>query len=336
MTIAEPALANLPDRGLIHVAGPDARAFLHAQTTQRISDLGTGETRLAAWLTAKGRIRALFDIVPEGNAFWLVLPAELRDDVARQLGLFVLRAKVSLTPVDDRKVVALAGVDDAWLERHGLAVPLGGVVIEGRGDHAGTGADADADADADGAGAGAGADFGSTIRFRTVAGRVDLIGTPAALDARLAELRDVLPVESPDRAVLELISAGRPEITAATRERYTPHMLNLERLGGVSFSKGCYPGQEIVARTQNLGAAKRRIMRFRVAGGARPRPGDEIADASVDVVGEINCAAATADGYELLAVVPVETDGRGLALGTDGRGLTRLPLPWDEAQATAS
>lgn len=297
MNANEAEICRLSDHALLRVTGADARPFLQAQTTQRIDDLAAGETRLAAWLTARGRVRALFDVVPEHGSFLLVLPADNRDYVIAELGRFVLRNDVTLSADPECEIRSLCGDVDAWLEARGLAIaPGAALTIDG------------------------------LIAFRPLPDRVDFVGEPAALDARLG----AVTAAAAATAELAMIRHGRPAIPAALRERYTPHMLNLERLDAVSFSKGCYPGQEIVARTENLGAAKRRILRFRTGAGSCPAAGDEIADASLEVVGEVNRSApAAGGGFELLAVVPVETGGNGLALGTDGRALERLALPWE-------
>jgi folate-binding protein YgfZ len=129
-----------------------------------------------------------------------------------------------------------------------------------------------------------------------------------------------------NEAIGASLAAGRPALPANLRERHTAHMLNLDRLGAISFTKGCYPGQEIVARTENLGTVKRRLSRFAVASGPRPAAGDAIIDADDQSVGDINRVAATDQGFQLLAVVPVDSDAGPFRLESDGRALTALPL----------
>lgn len=122
-----------------------------------------------------------------------------------------------------------------------------------------------------------------------------------------------------------LVAAAVPTIAAATTERFTPHMLNLDKLGAVSFSKGCYTGQEIVARTENLGQSRRRLMRYRSTAVDVP-PGTKLADGGTDV-GEVVVSA----GPELLAVTPWDLHARTLTLGTDRVEPLGLPYPFDEA-----
>ena len=103
------------DLGLIRVTGADARAFLHAQTTQEINDLASSETRLAAWLSAKGRVRALFDVVPCNDGFWLLTEADNVGWLAEQLRFFVLRSAVELEIITDSTVYSCCGDIDDWL-----------------------------------------------------------------------------------------------------------------------------------------------------------------------------------------------------------------------------
>lgn len=119
---------------------------------------------------------------------------------------------------------------------------------------------------------------------------------------------------------LDRLRAGIPQITAAESEKFTPHMLNLDLLGIVSLDKGCYPGQEIVARTHYRGASKRRCLRFE---SAEPvSAGDKVSDGSRDI-GEV----VNAIGTDLLAVVPV--DAAQTALSIDGAALQKQDLPYD-------
>ncbi len=118
---------------------------------------------------------------------------------------------------------------------------------------------------------------------------------------------------------LENLRTGIPEILKAQSEQFTPHMLNLDLLGAVSVDKGCYPGQEIVARTHFRGTTKRRCLRFE---SAEPvSPGDKVSDGDRDV-GE----ALNAIGNDLLAVLPV--DKADEALNINGITLLHLDLPY--------
>lgn len=128
------------------------------------------------------------------------------------------------------------------------------------------------------------------------------------------------------------IAAGLPQVFRASSAAFVPQMLNLDLLGAIGFRKGCYPGQEIVARTQNLGRIKRRLFRYHVAGATLPAPGEAL-HLGAARVGEVVRSASTAGAAELLAVVSLEAAGLGL---TDASGTVTCspePLPYAVPEA---
>jgi hypothetical protein len=295
--------AELPQFALLSCSGDEARDFLHAQLTSDIAGLAAGEVRIAGWCSAKGRLLATLLVVSQGGEFLLQLPREIAPAVAKRLSMFILRAKVKLA--DASAAWAQFGL---WgggaaerLAALGLAVPQepmrstqsqGGIVAQ-------------------------------------VAAQRFLVLVPAAQRAHLAVIANA-PDE--DAWTLEEIRAGRPQVLLATQDQFVPQMVNLERLGAVDFKKGCYPGQEIVARTQYRGVLKRRMVRARVAASAAA--GDELfAD---DLPGQasgmvVNAAAAPAGGSELLAVAQISAleSAQPLRLrSADGPALELLPLPY--------
>jgi tRNA-modifying protein YgfZ len=148
-----------------------------------------------------------------------------------------------------------------------------------------------------------------------------VLGAPAAL-ARLAATADRAGESA---AVLAEIRLGLPVIAPETTERYVAQMLNLDALGAVSFSKGCYPGQEVIARVHNLGGVKRRARRYAASGTPPPLGTAVLADART--VGEVVRSTAAESGCELLAVV--EHGAAEAALTCGGAPLRELPLPFD-------
>ena len=137
-------------------------------------------------------------------------------------------------------------------------------------------------------------------------------------DARENDLLDWMPGDEFSKWRLEQLRAGVPEIFGPQSEQFTPHMLNLDLLGAVSVEKGCYTGQEIIARTHYRGASKRRLQRFESS--APVSPGDKVSDGDRNV-GEV----VNAIGCDLLAVVPVDKADASLVVGTIG--LTHKSLP---------
>lgn len=296
-----PKLLPLPGLGLIHAHGADAAAFLDAQLTRRVGDLDTGHSRLAAWCDAKGRARALLRGWRHDDGFLLQLPAELVDSVCRGLRMYVLRARVL---VDD------AG---ACLRQYGLcgggAPSLLAHYMEGP-----TRSD--------------GVYRQQTRTLLSLPGRPQrycLIGE----DKDLADLRSQLPTADASEADriwrLAAIRAGLPQLYAATQGLFVPQMLNLHWLDGIDFQKGCYPGQEVVARLQYRGRLARRLVRAACA--APVAPGDAVVGTDGAREGTVvDAAADAAGGYELLAVLRVAVIASKLMI--NGQALTLLDLPY--------
>lgn len=164
--------------------------------------------------------------------------------------------------------------------------------------------------------------------LRLPAGRECLVGTPERIAAVTAGLRRGAAGAWESACVAQ----GEPEVYAVTSEAWVPQMLNLDLLGAIGFRKGCYPGQEIVARTQNLGRIKRRLFRYHVAGATLPAPGEAL-HLGAARVGEVVRSASTAGAAELLAVVSLEAAGLGL---TDASGTVTCspePLPYAVPEA---
>jgi folate-binding protein YgfZ len=273
--MSDPRLSFLTDQSVIAVSGRDARKFLHAQLTQNIEGLPPDRATLAAWADARGRVRAVFHVVPDGERWLLVTSADLVAGLLPKLRLFVLRDDVALAHAAELIVAAIVGDTRAWFADRAIVL----------------GSNVSSVARADG-----------LTWIRMGIDLVYAIGTPEAIRAPVRAL-----VESPaSHAELALIRLGLPLVAAAQSKQYTPHMLNLDRLGGIAFDKGCYPGQEIVARTENLGTVKRRVRRFRAEQSDLPARGSGVLDASGAHAGEVLRAAPAATGIELLAVVPVD------------------------------
>ena len=279
-----------PGMAIVEVRGPEAAGFLHAQLTSDVASLAPGGVALSAWCTPRGQVRNLFWIVrrPDGARFSLVAPDREADDLSRRLRAFVLRAKVEVERTGDR-VAGAAGPGSRAL----VAGRVGDVPAPGTA-----------------------AESGGRVALRP----------PGGPDRFLLLGPDPLPAGAPADEWRRLeIAAGIAWLTDETRESFIPQMLNLDRLGALSFDKGCYPGQEIIARTRYLGRLKRRLYPGRAPAGERPMPGDPVRSHDRSA-GTIVAAerAATGGGYELLAVVATElADGRLEC--EDGRPLSLTP-----------
>ena len=268
----------------VEVRGGDAIGFLQAQLTSDVAGLAPGGVALSAWCNPRGQVRNLFWIVRAGDesAFSLVAPDGEAESLALGLRAFVLRAKVEVERIDGA-VLGVAGPQaDSYIEDCLGCVPGPGRCVQSNGRIAAL-------------------PPGEPHRF--------LILGP-----------DPLPPELSRAAWRRLeIEAGIAWLTEESRESFIPQMLDLDRLGALSFDKGCFPGQEVIARTRYLGRLKRRLYRARAAAGRQPRAGEPVRSGE-RTAGTIVAVESTAagDGYHLLAVLRTESAGDVLELG-DGR-----------------
>jgi folate-binding protein YgfZ len=250
-------VAPVTDLGLIAVSGEDAASFLHNQVTNDVEHLGTNEARLAGYCTPKGRLQATFLMWRGEQDIVLALPRSIQAPLQKRLSMFVLRAKAKLRDATDEAptaaVLGLAGAKaQAALARVAGALPETPY------------------AKCDGA-------FGTVIRLADAFGspRYLWVTNAEAAIAALPQLRVTLALGGNAAWRLADIHAGVPQVTQPTQEKFVPQMVNFELIGGVNFKKGCYPGQEIVARSQYLGKLKRRMTLATLANAAA-RAGDEV------------------------------------------------------------
>jgi len=233
-------IVPLYDAGLICVAGNDAVTFLHNQLTNDVEHLAHGQARLAGYCTPKGRLLATMLIWKTDDCVLLHLPKALQATINKRLQMFVMRAKAVLSVVGEETVqLGLAGPAAALaLKNWFSAVPAAPyTTVHG--------------------------DAGTLIRLAdTAAGipRYLWVSDVAIAIAAWPQLTQTLQPAGSNAWRLARINAGIALITLPTQEQFVPQMINFELIGGVSFKKGCYPGQEIVARSQYLGKLKRRML----------------------------------------------------------------------------
>jgi folate-binding protein YgfZ len=283
----------LPDWGLIRARGDDAASFLQGQLTQDVTGLSVLEARLAGWCSAKGRLLASFVVWrTTGSEFLLACSADLLAPTLKRLSMFVLRAKCKL--------------DDAsaeWAVHGAVGASAGGVapgrVIEADGAH--------------------------------VVGLAPGDGVPRALRVvpRAAGIAAAPALDPAVWAWLE-VASGVPRITAATTELFVPQMVNFELVGGVDFKKGCYPGQEVVARSQYRGTLKRRAALFASPVAARPAQELFWSDDPGQPAGQTVLAASWSGDHRLLAEVKLAAlESGSLHLDSaQGPRLDRIALPY--------
>jgi folate-binding protein YgfZ len=290
----------------LEVSGSDAASFLQGQFTSDVAALAPGALQLSAWCSPKGRVLATFTLrCLAADRYELLLPRLLLAPIARRLAMFVLRSKVALRDASDATLrIGLGGPAAAQcLAAAGATVPAlhRSVAIDG--------------------GAIAALPGARFVAF------VEPSMAPSLWDRLHAARAAGFPCWR-----WLTIRAGVAEILPPTQDQFIPQMLNLDALGGVSFQKGCYSGQEIVARTQYLGRLKERLALAHSA--AVPSPGGRLfapafGDQACGTV--INASPAPGGGADLLFVAQIAAiEGADLRSGApDGAALTLLPLPYD-------
>lgn len=295
--------------GLIRASGEEAAVFLHNLLSNDIKNLAEDTAQYNSLCTGKGRMLANFIVWRDGDDFLLVLAADLHAAMLRKLSMYVLRSKVKLTDASEEiALLGLAGADAATLLTR-AGIPVSPTVMGVTHCPAGT-------------------------NLRLAAGRF-LVALPAGLAATAWEILSATPARpagTPAWTWLE-VRDGVPLITAATQEEFVPQMVNFELIGGISFRKGCYPGQEVVARTHYLGKVKRRMFLVHLGDGKLPAPGDALhcPDMPEQPCGKVvNAAPAPGGGCDALAVLyTTSAEARDIHLGApDGPRLEVSALPY--------
>jgi folate-binding protein YgfZ len=285
-------VAPLPSLGVIAAEGDEAAQFLHSQLTQDFALLGPDQARLAALCSAKGRMLASFiGFQNAPGSYLLVCSKDLLASTLKRLQMFVLRAKLKLR--DASEEFSLRGLA-------GDAVP---------------------------------ADLAPTVWCRLAQGQASLLrlypadGTPRALWIGPVDAAPATSLSAAEWDWLE-VRSGVATLSQPVAEAYVPQMLNYESVGGVNFKKGCYPGQEVVARSQFRGTLKRRA--YLVHADAALQPGQEVfhgADAEQPVGSVVQAAPHPQGGWD--AIVSLQTSAAdGGALRAGEAQLQTLPLPY--------
>jgi folate-binding protein YgfZ len=294
-------VCRLDDWGLIRASGAEAASFLHGQLTNDVANLADGQARLAGYCSPKGRLLASFVIWREASGdVLLACSADVLPATLKRLRMFVLRARCVLSDASGE------------MPLYGLVGPR---AIAWLGDLAPQAAWAKRERD----------DL-TAVALPAAAGRQRVL-------CAATRAPDLPPLAQEAWRWLE-VRSGIGRIEQATVEQFIPQMLNYELLGGVDFQKGCYPGQEIVARSQYRGSIKRRSVLFEVD--VACRAGDEVfhSDDAAQPAGMIVNAAPQPRGFAPgnLALVEIKlaaVAGGSVHLGrADGPALRRVDMPY--------
>ncbi|OGA27210.1 MAG: hypothetical protein A3I01_13010 [Betaproteobacteria bacterium RIFCSPLOWO2_02_FULL_65_24] len=297
-------VADLSHLAILEFSGEDAASFLHGQLTCDVNAIAPGSAAFGGYCTPKGRLLASFLLVRHARGYLMLHSRTITAALHKRLGMFVLRSKVAIREVSGEWVL---------LGLSGPEAPKQLVALHGQG----RGLQAD-----------------GSVAVEIPSRRIVLILPLAVAQNTWNRLRSSLrPVGTGCWQWLD-IREGIPLVTAATQDQLVPQMANLELIGAVSFAKGCYPGQEVVARSQYLGkGVKRRLYFASLADSARPAAGDELfsddlgAQASGLVV---NAQAAPEGGYDLLVATPTASKENSVVRwkSPDGPALRFGALPY--------
>ncbi|HEX7028128.1 MAG TPA: folate-binding protein YgfZ [Gammaproteobacteria bacterium] len=302
-------MTDLSHLGLIRISGDDAANFLQNQLSNDVRRVDAGHSQLNSYCSPKGRMLTVFRLFMMNGDYYLRAPAGLIDAIIKRLGIFVLMSKVKLEDASDellRMGVAGPGTS-ALLAEHFKDIPT----------------DTASAVEACGA------------KVLQVPGneRFEIYAPPVTLQSLWERFETTLAPVGIDAWPLLDILNGIPNVYPETSEHFIPQMANLQLIDGVSFKKGCYPGQEVVARMQYLGKLKRSMYRVQSSGNYIPQPGTEVvsnSDGKTHEAGEIVDARALPDGgYTALAVLQTASIDQTLELKDQpGSALQLADLPY--------
>ena len=303
----ECAIVDLSNLGLIRVSGGDSRTFLQGQLTNDVNQVTAEHAQLSSYCSPKGRMLGSFWIFQRGHDLYLQMPVERLAAILKRLQMFVLRADVTIEDASDS------------LARLGLSGDCAEALLPFAPKTSGDTITRDAL---------------SIVRLPGDLPRFELLGPPDELAGLGTRLRESATPAGVEFWSLLDIRAGVPSVFEETVEAFVPQMANLQLIDGVSFTKGCYTGQEIVARMQYLGKLKRRMYRVKIDAEQRPQRGSEVFSHSSESgqgAGRIVDAARAPDGgFEALAVLQISSaEADDMHLGdADGPLLRQLDLPY--------
>ena len=310
-TDQETVVCDLSPLGFIKVSGDDAQSFLQAQLTNDISDGDQTRSQLNAYCNPKGRMLALFRVFLTDEGYLLQTPKALLEDLIQKLKIFVFRAQVKIQPANDEFVqIGVSGPGaveslESFAELSKAKVN-DSVVANGL----------------------------QITRIEGKQPRFLLFGDSQVMQPVWNKICEIAtPVGYPCWSWLD-IQAGVPSVLPGNIEELIPQMVNLDVLNGISFTKGCFPGQEIVARLRYLGKLKQRMTLLSAKGEHSPNPGDsvyiETPDQQRKVGRVVNAQTNLDNGYDLLAVLNLDIiDKDGLIVGDNpGMPATIETLPY--------
>lgn len=298
----QPRLYPLLHLSSLTVTGKDAAKLLQGQLTCNVNEVSENKSCFTAMCNPKGRVIATFLLVKKADAFMLLLPADMLAIVQKRLQMFVLRSDVKIN--DSTDALCLLGISEPEQPAPPFAAEINGDLIKVNlpGNHRRKILIVNSD---------------MGLRFWSEQSKPPSVSN-AYQHGSVAEWR-----------YLDIVS-GTPWITTATTEEFIPQMLNLDKLGGISFNKGCYTGQEIVARTHYLGKAKRELVLAECEATSAPEPNCNVINAGSEeqeIVGKVLIAQQHEHGCVLQIVLHINENGySSLRLEQNGHHPIKLIL----------
>lgn len=303
-------LCDLSHLGLLEISGADAATFLQGQVTNDVKLLMGNNAHYTAYCNPKGRMLALFLAFAHYDHLHLQLNRELLEPIMKRLKMYVMRSKVEIKDVSDSIIkFGLNGPEAASMlvpvfskaptQDYELVSLENGAILKLP-------------------------SFNDDARFEIF---TDAINAPIIWDALKANCQ---VVEKSHWDWLE-IQAGIPDVELKTQEQFVPQMLNLDILNAINFKKGCYTGQEIVARTHYLGSVKRRTFLASIHSSSAPQPGDKVLDATQNEVGQfVRVAPNLQDGFDVLVEMRIDAQQIGNTVWNTNQIMTKnLPYSID-------
>ncbi len=304
--LAGDAVFDLQHLALIAVDGDEAGEFLQGQLTNDVCEITDTRAQQSAWCSPKGRVLTCLLAFRHDGRLLLQLPGSLLAQTLARMRMFLLRANATLEDAGTswmRIGTVGEGAEERLRELLG-ALPESSEELRSVGDV-------------------------TVIRMPGRRPRYELLGGHGTITSLWNACREVAVACGADAWELLDIEAGVASIGPGTSDAFVPQMINLDRIGGVSFTKGCYVGQEIVARTQHLGSIKRRMYRAHWSGGSPIGPGDRLkisADPASPKAQIVNARALPDGGFAVLAVIPIEVAGNLPASAATPGGGSQLTL----------
>ncbi len=283
-TAVQNVMCDLSHLGLLEISGEDTVSFLQGQVTNDVKLLSGNNAHYTGYCSPKGRLLALFLAFSHNNHLHLQINHPLLAPITKRLEMYVMRAKVNISNVSDNTVrIGLCGHDIANLLAPFFAqIPQQVYALSST-------------------------ENSTVIRLPGTTPRYEIICDFALAKEIWHSLKaQCKPVGKPCWDWLE-IQAGIPDIYLKTQEEFVPQMVNLDLLGAINFKKGCYTGQEIVARTHYLGKVKRRTQLAHITSIAMPESGANVTDANQQAIGKIvRCAPSINNGFDVLVECRLE------------------------------